>query len=399
MARSDARMNLLDATLTAWIIEGADVFDERGLSGFCADHGLSRSTANRHAARIRERGRWELDSRRPRSSPTRTPDTIEARIIALRGKLGRDNGADNIRYELTKIAAEHDWAGKGWKVPARSTINNILTRHGLVTPEPKKRPKSSYRRFQYARPRDCYQIDATEVVLSGGGKATVFEVLDDCTRTLVATYVCHAETTAGAITAIGRAFTDYGVPAIVLSDNGMAFCATASKGRSKFGAFVTGSGARLIHSSPYHPQTNGKVERHHRTFKPWLTDQPTRPATTAELQTSCNRYQKFYNNDRRHSAVNMPPQQAWNRAATLGGPQHLPTQVDATVGTHSVSGSGVISVGDHTISVGRPHAHTRVTVLRDGTHITTYTASGEVLGHLHLNTDKRYQGQLHRPAA
>ena len=103
MARSDARMNLLDATLTAWIIEGADVFDERGLSGFCADHGLSRSTANRHAARIRERGRWELDSRRPRSSPTRTPDTIEARIIALRGKLGRDNGADNISYELTKI--------------------------------------------------------------------------------------------------------------------------------------------------------------------------------------------------------------------------------------------------------------------------------------------------------
>ncbi|MBY4049349.1 hypothetical protein HQO98_18075 [Rhodococcus fascians] len=97
--------------------------------------------------------------------------------------------------------------------------------------------------------------------------------------------------------------------------------------------------------------------------------------------------------------MNMPPQQAWNRATTLGGPQHLPAQVDATVGTHSVSGSGVISVGDHTISVGRPHAHTRVTVLRDGNHITTYTASGEVLGHLHLNTDKRYQGQLHRPAA
>ena len=66
-----------------------------------------------------------------------------------------------------------------------------MKQHGLIRPQPKKRPKSSYRRFSYARPRDCYQIDATEVRLTGAQKAVVFEVLDDCTRCLVATLACR----------------------------------------------------------------------------------------------------------------------------------------------------------------------------------------------------------------
>jgi putative transposase len=73
-------------------------------------------------------------------------------------------------------------------------VNKVLKREGLVTPQPQKRPKSSFRRFAYARPWDCYQIDATEVKLATGEAVVVFDVLDDCTRLLAACHAAPAET-------------------------------------------------------------------------------------------------------------------------------------------------------------------------------------------------------------
>lgn len=398
MARSDARMKLLDAALRVAHDQGADVFGGN-FRAWCEANGIAHATAYRHRKRVLEEGRWTERSRRPTSSPHRTPGPVEDEIVRLRGTLGRDNGAESISYHLEQSAREQDWEKQGWTIPSRATINNILKRRGLVIPEPHKRPGSSYRRFQYARPRDCYQIDATEMVLATGEKVVVFEVLDDCTRTLVASVVAPSETTTGAITAISRAFADFGVPAIVLSDNGTAFTSRLTTGgTSRFTRHVTTAGARLIHSSPYHPQTCGKVERHHRTFKQWLADQPAQPATDTELQTLCETYRDFYNTVRRHSAANMPPRQAWDAAPCLGGPDQLPVQQDATIHPLTVSSTGVISIGSVSVSVGRARAGQTVTVLRDGDHVTAYERGGAVLGHLHLDHAKRYQGQL-RPAA
>lgn len=393
-------MHLLDALLTAQKNGVPDPFGGLSLTTWCSQNNISRATAYRHKSRIDETGRWEKLSRRPELCPHRTAQWVEVEVIRLRLSLGRDCGADNIRYHLDAVAREQDWKSEGWSIPSRATINKILVRNGgLVTPEPKKRPKSSYKRFQYAKPRDCYQIDATEVKLAGGGKATIFEVLDDCTRTLVSTLVTDAETALGAVAAIKQAFEEFGVPAIVLSDNGTAFTAKYTQGgRSQFTRYVTSAGARLIHSSPYHPQTNGKVERHHRTFKQWLADQPIQASTTTELQVLCQRYQRFYNTERRHSALNMPPAHAWNTAELLGGPEQMPVQTDATVGTHTVSDSGVISVGMVNLSVGRAHSATTVTIVRNGDHLTAYAANGDPLGHLHIDHTKRYQGRL-QPAA
>lgn len=393
-------MKLLDAVLRVVVVEGVEDPFGGNVTAWCASNGINLRTFYRHKARVEEEGVWTARSRRPLRSPGRTPGEVEAVIVALRASLGRDNGADSIGYELERVALEQDWKSRGWVVPSRTTINNILTRRGLVVAEPAKRPKSSYRRFAYARPRDCYQIDATVVTVAGGAKLTVFEVLDDCTRTLVATHVAHAETGNDAITAITKAFGDFGVPAIVLSDNGAAFTSRfVGRGAvSKFTRKVTDAGARLIHSSPYHPQTCGKVERHHRTFKQWLADHPTPPATDTELQTLCDTYQHWYNTQRRHSAWNKPPIQAWTDAAALGGPEHLPVQQDATIHTLTVSSHGVATLGNTSINLGRPRAGHTVTILRDGDHIIAYTADGATLGHLDLDPTKRYQGQL-RPAA
>lgn len=395
-------MRLLDASLVAAINNHAQVFGQ-DFKGWCAANKLSRSTAYRHKKRIEERGCWEPLSTRPKSQPDhQTPPEVEAEILQLRRELeeqpGQDCGADNVGYYLQQIALLDDWAGRGWKVPSRATIHKIMKRHGLVRPQPRKRPKSSYRRFAYARPRDCYQIDATELKLAHGQKAVVFEVLDDCTRCLVAAVACEAETGAGAVAAITAAFDQFGVPGLVLADNGAAFTSRIhSTGVSRFTRVVTAAGARLIHSSPYHPQTCGKVERHHRTFKAWLADQPT-PTSITELQAACDQYQHWYNIHRRHSVWNKPPQQAWHDAPALGGPGQLPVQHDAQIKILTVFNNGDIKLsGPAVVSVGRAHAGTKITVLLDGDHVTIYSPTGNPLGHLHIDWTRNRQ-QL-RPAA
>lgn len=380
-------MKLMDATIVA----GEQIAN---VSAWCRAHGVDRRTFYRHRKRIAEEGSWRPRSRRPGTSPGATPAGVVAEIVRLRKELAPDNGADAILAGLRRAAAGQDWAGRGWPVPHRSTVNRILKREGLVTPDPAKRPKSSFRRFAYARPRDCYQIDATEVKLASGQAVVVFDVLDDCTRLLAACHAADAETAAAAVAAIRAAATACGAPGLVLADNGTAFSGGRA-GRGSFARTVTSLGARLIHSSPYHPQTCGKVERHHQTLKKWLAHRDAAPATLADLQALLDDYRDYYNTRRHHSAITTTPRTAWDTAGTYGGPGHLPRQDDATVHQLLVGPNGTVHIGDrYAISIGRAHAGTTITAIRDHDRVTAYTPAGQVIGHLHLNHDKKYQGSL-----
>jgi transposase InsO family protein len=381
-------MKLLDAQLAAGVKVNA--------AAFAREHGVSARTVYRHRARILAEGVWRERSRRPHRSPRATPAQLDAWIVKLRADLGVDNGAEFIRDALADI---HARTGPAWRVPSRSTINRVLGRHELLARNPAKRPRSSYRRFSYARPRDCYQIDATEVKLATGATAFIFEVLDDCTRTLVACHAAPAETTQAAIAAITKAVQAYGAPALVLSDNGTVFTSRLTRpgSRSGFMRTLLGWGVRPINSSPYHPQTCGKVERHHQSLKKWLRAQSP-PATIAGLQQLLERYRRYYNHQRRHSALpgRATPQQAWAQAASLGGPASLPLQVDATVHRRTVQTNGVIRLGQRqTTSVGTNRAGSTVTVVRDGEHATVYSADGHPIGHVHLDPTKRYATLVH----
>jgi hypothetical protein len=375
-------MRLLDAQLAAGVRVNA--------AEFAREHGVSARTVYRHRARVRAEGQWRPRSRRPRTSPNATPADLQAWILKLRDDLGVDNGADHVRDALIDI---HARTGPAWAVPARSTINRVLSRHDRLQRNPKKRPRSSWRRFSYARPRDCYQQDGTEYELADGSTAVIFDVLDDCTRYLLACRAHRGETARGAIDAIEHAVKDRGAPGLVLTDNGAAFTSRLTqpdKGISAFTRTVLGLGSRPIHSSPYHPQTCGKVERHHQTLKKWLRSQP--PAATLEqLQQQLDAYRNYYNN-RRHSALprRATPAQAWAAAESLGGPTSPPRQVDATLHRCLVADNGAISVGRHTTSVGRARAGSTVTAIRDRDHATVYDAHGNPLGHAHLDPAKRY---------
>lgn len=375
-------MRMLDAQLAVGVKINA--------ARFAREHGVSARTVYRHRARILAEGQWRQRSRRPHHSPRATAVDLDTWIVKLRTDLGVDNGADFIRDALVDI---HARTNPAWPVPSRSTINRVLARHDLLVRNPAKRPRSSYRRFSYARPRDCYQIDATEVRLAGGTSAVVFDVLDDCTRTLVACHAAAGETTEAAITAISKAITDYGAPALVLSDNDSAFTSRLTRpgSLSTFVRTLLDWRVRPINSSPYHPQTCGKVERHHQSLKKWLRTQPC-PATLAELQQLLDRYRTRYNH-RRHSALadRATPHQAWTAAASLGGPATLPMQVDATLYRCKVDTTGKVWIGHgHRTSIGRARTGTTVTAIRDGDHVTIYSADGHPIGHVHIDPAKRH---------
>ncbi|WP_113691471.1 DDE-type integrase/transposase/recombinase [Amycolatopsis albispora] len=396
MARKRAMMHLMDAVVAA----GADVGN---VSEWCRVNGVDRRTFYRHRERARAEGQWSPRSRRPVTVPHATAEPVVAQIVRLRQELAPDNGADFIHDRLEVLAAERDWAGQGWPVPSRATINRVLDRKGLLVSNPRKRPRSSWRRFSYARPRDCYQIDATEIVLADGSKAVVFDVLDDCTRMLLACQAARSETAAAACTAISAAFTEHGPPAIVLSDNGPAFTAHPRHphaGPTQFARTVTTTGARLIHSSPYHPQTCGKVERHHQTLKKWLARQPHPPTTLTSLQTLLDTYRDYYNTRRGHSALGRhTPHHAWTHAEHHGGPTHPPVQTDATIHRLTVSKLGTIYLGHRKrLLIGREHTGNTITIIRDGDRITAYTSHGHPIGHTHLDHTKDWQGTL-TPAA
>lgn len=375
-------MNLLDAQLAAGVRVNA--------TEFAREHGVSTRTVYRHQARVRAEGQWRERSRRPHSSPRTTPPELEAWICKLRVELAPDNGADFIRDALGEVQAR---TSPAWSVPSRSTINRVLGRHNLLERNPAKRPRSSWRRFAYARPRDCYQIDATEVRLANGTTVVIFDVLDDCTRALVACHAATAETAAAATTAITTAVHTYGAPALVLSDNGAAFTSRLTRpgSLSSFARTLIEQGIRPINSSPYHPQTCGKVERHHQTLKRWLRTQPA-PPTIGDLQQLLDEYRTCYNTQRRHSALpqRATPHQAWTAAPSLGGPASLPLQVDATLHHVAVSANGAIRIGRHTTSIGRTYAGSTATVIRDGDHATVYDPDGQPIGHVHLDPAKRY---------
>ena len=178
---------------------------------------------------------------------------------------------------------------EGLRPPAFSTIRRILAAAGLITPEPKKRPKSSYRRFEADQPNECWQSDFTHWQLADGSGVEIINWLDDHSRYLLATRA-YRRITGQIVTGTFLAAAErYGPPQSTLTDNGSVYTSRFTGGRNGFEYLL----ANLAHITqknghPSHPQTQGKIERFHQTLKRWLAAQPT-AATIAELQTQLDR--------------------------------------------------------------------------------------------------------------
>ncbi len=363
------------------------------VSALCAREGVSTKTFYKYVARYRAEGEagFELRSRRPNSSPGQTPPEVEDRIVALRKRLddaGFDHGPTTLQSHLLREPAL-----KG-RVPSVATIHRILVRRGLVTPQPHKRPKSSWIRFEAPRPNEWWQIDFMQWIVATGA-VSVFNTIDDHSRVLVRSKAVEHPTTIEAWATFCEATLVWGMPAGVLSDNGLAFSGKLRGFETVFEANLRDAGIRPFNGRPFHPQTTGKVERFQQTLKKWLRKQPL-AADIAELQAQLDTFADYYNNERPHQGIGrVTPASRWHasdRAEPSANPlehpdyaPHKPTRHDL-----KVPATGIVGIGQYMIHIGVAHVGRTAVVMADERWVNVYI-DGLLIRHSRLDPTRRYQ--------
>jgi transposase InsO family protein len=372
--------------ITAVVLEG------RSQADVARDYNVSKGWVSKLLARYRIEGdaAFEPHSRRPHTSPNATPTATVELIIEIRHQLvqqGLDAGPDTICWHL----AHHHRIRV-----SIATIARTLTRRQLVTPQPAKRPKSSYIRFAAEQPNECWQSDFTHYRLANAVDIEIISWLDDHSRTAVHV-TCHLRITATIVlTTFRHACADHGVPASTLTDNGMVYTARFAGGRGGRNTFeheLAALGITQKNSRPNHPTTCGKVERFQQTMKKWLRAQPTQPATLSQLQPLLDAFVDEYNHRRPHRSL---PHHATPHAAYNTRPKATPGNTTNNghyrVRHDRIDKSGVVTVRHngrlHHIGIGRTH----IIMLIDNLDIRIIDAlSGEILRALTLNPTIDYQ--------
>lgn len=351
----------------------------------CGELEISRQTFYKYKARWEAEGPGGLveRSRRPHHSPNQVAGELEDQIVRLRkelAELGVDHGAATIAYHLAR---------QGRPTPALATIHRVLVRRGQVVPEPHKRPRSATRRFVWPRPNDAWQIDATRWMLTGGGEAWVMDLLDDHSRVVLAARACGGPTAEAAWAAFCDASSRWGLPAHVMSDNGLCFTGRlVNDGEADFERDLRALGIRHIPSSPAHPQTCGKLERFHQTLKRWLAAQPL-AATHADLQAQLDAFVAYYNHVRPHQALaGATPAEVWASAgrATPGPPLSAPSRASL----HSVNRGGHVGWRGLVVGVGSRFAGQQVLVVARGDDLAVF-AGGGLVRRFTVDRSRRYQ--------
>lgn len=266
---------------------------------FCRTHGMSRQTFYEWKRRYEADGIDGLEprSRAPHTSPLRLSAVAEDAIVTLRkelDELGVDNGAATIQWHLRKRRLLK-------KVPSEATIWRVLTRRGLITPEPRKRPTASYRRFEAAAPNELWQSDFIEWPIATG-LVKVLSFLDDHSRVALRVKALHHTTSENTWETFSEACVQWGVPLGQLSDNGLNFSGKLRGIEVRFETELRAIGVVPKTSRPYHPQTCGKVERFQQTLKKWLRRQPL-AANLDELQAQLDAFVAYYNHQRPHRGI------------------------------------------------------------------------------------------------
>lgn len=261
-------------------------------SELCREYGITRATGYKWLKRFEDGGPLSDLSRRPHTSPNRTPEAIEEAILSLR----RDNpgwGARRIHCILM---------GKGIQMPCVKTVNTILNRNGMISEEESLKHKP-FTRFEMEHCNDLWQTDFKgEFRVGDNNYCYPLNILDDHSRFSIR-ISCTANTKNVVIPAFSEAFREFGLPLAILSDNGGQF-AGFRRGCTQFEKWLMRLGVLPLHGRPMHPQTQGKIERFHRTMKNELLKYSFF-ANIDEANAALQRWRDKYNNERPHEALGM----------------------------------------------------------------------------------------------
>lgn len=387
----------IDPRVRLAISQWPDDAPRGAVSTFCAEHGISRKSFYALRKRVQSEGQaavLEPRTRRPKSSPSQLSDEIKAQAVAVRAALetsGLDHGPISVHDKMHAMGLP--------QVPSTAALARIFREAGVARREPRKKPRSAWRRFVYPAPNACWQLDATEYVLTGGRTCVIFQLIDDHSRYAVASHVAWSETAEAAIAVFDKAVTLCGVPQRLLSDNGIALNPSRRGYLGRFVKHISRLGVQAITGKPDKPTTQGKNERFHQTLFRYLDKQPI-AESLAELQDHVDTFDHIYNTERPHQGLpgRITPRTAWEATHKAEPPRPnpdspLPTPVairryravlalnDLPERTHvkTLNTAGAFILAGVTYKVDGGRGLEQILVVTDGEKVIAADLDGEIL--------------------
>lgn len=295
-----------------WVVEGG-----AEVATVARSFGVSRKTLYKWLGRYREEGPAGLAgrSRRPRRSPRQTEEDVEAQVVRLREEHPAWGGR-KIHHRLRELGRE---------APAPSTITSVLRRHGLL--DPGRRLERDWQRFEEAEPNALWQMDYKGHFATAEGRCHPLTVLDDHSRFNICLEACRDERALTVQEKLQAAFERYGLPERMLMDNGSPWGNDEEHRHTRLTAWLIRLGISISHGRPYHPQTQGKEERFHRTLNAEVLRARAHWDGFAQVQEHFGRWREVYNFERPHEALGHQPPASRYRPSPRPFPPRLPELV------------------------------------------------------------------------
>jgi len=353
----------------------------------CRLYQVSRETFYYWRRRFEAEGAAGLENRStaPHRSPGRIPEELENQIVDFRKK--------NRRWGPRRISDELERAGIVG--PARSTIGRVLKRNHLIGKATSPKPVPPVR-FVREQANELWQIDAKEWKLEEGTKVHIVSCLDDCSRVCGGIEAFFDLSGGAGIAVFDSAADSNGLPESVLTDRGANFTGRTTQTVSDFERHLWALDVYTINGRPYHPQTQGKVERFHRTLGEWLVDHGPFP-TLKTLNTSLTGFAHHYNHQRPHQSLDgKTPAEVWDTVEKAKPDPDLAEQRCRRTTIRPTGSTGNITYAKWVIGLGRAWANTKVRVIDTGSLIQIWAPDGTLIRQLEPDPTRRYLG-THNP--
>lgn len=380
----------IDPRIRLAISQWPDDAPRGSVTTFCIEHEISRETFYVILRRARKEGQaaaLEPRTRRPKNNPTKISNDVKSQAIAVRAALegsGLDHGPISVHDKMKAMGLV--------EVPSVASLARIFREAGVARKEPKKKPRAAFRRFVYPAPNACWQLDACEYVISKGRKRTIFQLIDDHSRLVVASHVALGETSEAAMAVVMKGIGAYGVPQRFLSDNGTALNPSRRGYHGKLVQYLESLGVATITGKPGKPTTQGKNERIHQTLYRYLDKQPL-AESTEELQQQVDEFDVIYNNERPHQGLpgRVTPKAAWDATPVVEPPRpkkiapgtmlrtSSPYRNEHTINgirTTRVRNDGTIRVKKIEFRIGAKYAGHSAAVKTDNEYVEFFDAKG-----------------------
>jgi len=281
----------------------------------CRRFQISPKTYYKWRARFQQSGKVGLEnqSRKPVQCARRSEAVVEQAVLDLRQKYPQ--------WGARKIAAVLETTTG--RILARSTIHDILKRNGIID-KLESLKHQPWQRFEHALPNQLWQMDFKGWSKKDSGyRCEPLSIVDDHSRYAICLKACQDQKTETVRTHLTNVFRQYGMPEQMIMDNGSPWGYDAERRHTPLTVWLMQLGVRVSHSRPYHPQTQGKVERFHRTLQLELLQGKSFPDRNM-VQQAFDRWRQFYNLHRPHQALGMAVPASRYQISSRKFPEKIP---------------------------------------------------------------------------